>query len=73
MLRRWTYPLVPDNILYEDCVYTFSDNGYYKGTGIQMARSCKIGSNVMLGNDCIIGENVRIDNAVLGHRCRIGK
>ncbi|RKP04784.1 nucleotide-diphospho-sugar transferase [Thamnocephalis sphaerospora] len=72
MLRRWTYPMVPENIAYGDTVFRLTSNGCYKGSNIQMARSCRIGANVMLGDGCVIGENVRIDNAVLGNNCRIG-
>jgi UDP-3-O-[3-hydroxymyristoyl] glucosamine N-acyltransferase len=53
--------------------YQLVKGQWYKGDRVVIARSSRIGANVLLGSGCVIGENVTIENAVLGSNCHIGK
>ncbi|RKP23509.1 nucleotide-diphospho-sugar transferase, partial [Syncephalis pseudoplumigaleata] len=72
VLRRWADPIVPESMTQGDDRYQLVKGKWYKGERVAIARSSRIGDNVLLGSGCVIGENVTIENAVLGPDCRIG-
>ena len=73
MLRRWTYPLVPDSNIHGRTNFKLYGNGVFKEDSVHTHRSVKLGPNVVLGSGSGLDENVRVANATLGRNVRIGK
>jgi NDP-sugar pyrophosphorylase family protein len=69
VIRRWLYPLVPDNNWDRSMgTCTFNRGFLYRENNVFVDRSAKIGKGVMLGADSVIGEGVIIENSVLGRK-----
>ena len=73
IMKRWTFPLVPDSNFFGATNYTYSRHHVYKETDVVLARSCKLQSNVVIGKGSSIGDNTTIINSVIGEGCTIGK
>ncbi|KAJ7530687.1 hypothetical protein O6H91_14G015100 [Diphasiastrum complanatum] len=73
IIHRWTYPLVPDIQFGGNRGASKLDRcNVYKGPGIVISRTAKIGENTVLGEGTVIGENSVIVNSVIGRGCIIG-
>lgn len=73
MLRRWTYPLVPDSNIHGRTNFKLYGNGVFKEENVRTHRSVKLGPNVIAGSGCTIDRNVKVANATLGRNVKIGK
>ncbi|KAG2177536.1 hypothetical protein INT44_008048 [Umbelopsis vinacea] len=72
ILKRWTFPIVPETNLQESDIYQFSRGNIYKGTRVMLSKSCIIEDNVQIGSGTVVGENSRVTNSVIGKNCKIG-
>ena len=78
LLRRWCYPVVPDNLpgaykkrfryeLQRHYMY------YEQKSGKSLVdRSSTLKGAGMIGGNCTVGKACRIEQTVVGHHCRIG-
>ena len=73
IIRRWPYPLVPDNNLFGSSEYRYNRGNIYCERSFQPSRSCHIGSNTMVGAHTTVGNGSRISGTIIGHGCQIGK
>jgi translation initiation factor eIF-2B subunit epsilon len=72
MLRRWTYPLVPDSNINGSTNFRLHGNGTFKENNVLTHRSVKLGPNVILGSGTAIEENSEVTNTTLGRNVHIG-
>jgi len=73
IIRRWTYPMVPDAQLLLDTSYVHHGGYVYKEHGVQIAPTAKIGTGVVVGANTIIEDGCDIRNCVIGRNCFIHK
>lgn len=78
LLRRWCYPVVPDNLPsgYKKA-YRYSMQRHYmyfeqKNGKTQVGRGTMIQGAGMMGANCSVGDCCRIEQTVVGHRCKLG-
>ncbi|KAK4798811.1 hypothetical protein SAY86_031137 [Trapa natans] len=72
IIQRWTYPLVPDVLLFGNSATKLEREGIYRATEIVQSRSAQIGPLTVIGNGTRIGNNTKITNSVIGKGCSIG-
>jgi len=72
ILKRWTFPLVPDSNLIEGTNYAYSRHHIYKDSDIVLARSCVLHSNVVIGKGSKIGADTHVSDSIIGEGCIIG-
>uniref|UniRef100_A0A7S4KCD1 Translation initiation factor eIF2B subunit epsilon n=2 Tax=Guillardia theta TaxID=55529 RepID=A0A7S4KCD1_GUITH len=72
VIRRWSYPLVPDVNLFCDTTYEYLHPGVYKEANVSLAQSCIIGMDTVIGSKTVVGEGAKIDRSVIGRSCVIG-
>lgn len=72
IIQRWTYPLVPDVMCFENSTTKLERQGMYRASEIGQQRSAKIGPFTVIGNGTKIGDNTSISNSVIGKGCSIG-
>ncbi|KAG2171432.1 hypothetical protein INT43_009093 [Umbelopsis isabellina] len=72
ILKRWTFPIVPETNLQETDLYEYSRGNIYKGSRVILSKSCIVEDNVQIGSGTVVGENTRIINSVIGKNCKIG-
>ncbi|KAJ2958430.1 hypothetical protein NQZ79_g5982 [Umbelopsis isabellina] len=72
ILKRWTFPIVPETNLQETDLYEYSRGNIYKGSRVILSKSCIVEDNVQIGSGTVVGENARITNSVIGKNCKIG-
>jgi len=76
VVRRWAYPLVPDNNqlpLAEETTYTYERRNVYKEAGVAVARSAVVGPDAVLAAGTQVGDQSVISRTVVGKSCRIGE
>ncbi|XP_065176116.1 translation initiation factor eIF2B subunit epsilon-like [Sycon ciliatum] len=76
VIRRWTYPVVPDICIHDDTVgrvYTYSKPHKYIGTNVQLARDCTVTEDIVVGPNSKVGAQSTLANCVIGENCVIGK
>ena len=71
VIRRWAYPMVPDNNLYGTS-FVYSRINRYKESGVHLAWSATVGSDTVIGARTSIGNGAVVNQAVIGRDCRIG-
>ncbi len=72
VIRRWTYPIVPDNNFLSKTSYTFARGNIYKEKNVNLARSCLIGEDTVVGAGTEVGAHSQIRQSVIGRDCKIG-
>lgn len=72
VIKRWTFPLVPDNNFFGNSKFSYSRHHIYKEEDVVLARSCHVQANTVIGRGSKIGENTTIINSVIGEGCVIG-
>ena len=73
IIRRWTYPMVPDAQLLLDSSYTHHGSYVYMEHGVQISPNAKLGNGVVVGANSIIEEGCELANCVIGRNCIIRK
>jgi len=73
IIRRWVYPVVPENNLFNDNMsYQFFRGGVYKETNVQVDRASSIGTDTVIGAGTVIGARSSLRNCVVGRNVTIG-
>ncbi|XP_064481624.1 translation initiation factor eIF2B subunit epsilon-like [Ornithodoros turicata] len=73
MIQRWTYPLVPDQVIGDEELYVYNRHNVYRpASGLQLSRSCTLKQNVVIGYGTKIGDGTVVKNSVIGRNCSIG-
>ena len=72
ILSRWSYPLSPELSPSATALTSFRGNVHIEEP-IAVARSSKLGPQVLIGRDTKIGPNSRVSGSVLGRRVTIGQ
>ncbi|KAH3767350.1 translation initiation factor eIF-2B subunit epsilon [Pelomyxa schiedti] len=72
IIRRWTFPLVPDSNIMRCSAYTLSRQFIYKDKDAIVSRNALITGNTVIGKGTEIGPYSRISMSVIGSRCRVG-
>ncbi|TVU27755.1 hypothetical protein EJB05_19255 [Eragrostis curvula] len=74
IIQRWTYPMVPDVLSFDNCLETkLHRQGIYKASDVILSHSAQIGANSVVGSATNIGDQCRVINSVIGEGCKIGK
>ncbi|KAI9164442.1 translation initiation factor eIF-2B epsilon subunit, GEF [Blastocladiella emersonii ATCC 22665] len=77
MMRRWTYPLVPDaNALGTPgdlANFTHSRGNIYREKPVFLSRTTSLVGNVVLGRNSAVGQGTVLTNCVVGRDCKIGR
>ncbi|KAL8938552.1 MAG: hypothetical protein Q9216_003838 [Gyalolechia sp. 2 TL-2023] len=73
MMGRWTYPLCPDSNHARGQNYRYTRNKTYQESGVNLARTSKIGPGCVLGRDTVIGQGATVRSSTLGRNCQIGR
>ena len=71
VIRRWAYPMVPDNNLYGTS-FVYSRINRYKEADVTLAWSATVGSDTVIGARTKIGNGTKVNQSVLGRDCTIG-
>ena len=69
VMRRWTYPLVPDH---HDANVAVSRRNIYVHSEVSLARDSSLEKDVVIGAGTTVGPATFISRSVLGNDCRIG-
>jgi len=72
ILRRWTYPLVPDANLLPGSSYRCGRGCVYKEDGVVLARNCAVAGASAIGAGASVGDGASVSASVLGRGCAIG-
>jgi len=72
IVRRWAYPIVPENNLFLDTSYQFFRGGIYKEADVQVDRACRIGKDTVIGRGSCFGPGSSVKGSVLGRNVVIG-
>lgn len=72
IVRRWAYPIVPENNLFLDTSYQSYRGGIYKEADVQVDRACRIGKDTVIGKGTRIGPGSSVKGSVLGRNVVIG-
>ncbi|KAG5182444.1 nucleotide-diphospho-sugar transferase [Tribonema minus] len=86
IIRRWTYPLVPDNAVSSTssggsggggdggsaCALRAQRGYVYRHRGVTLPRSVSVGAGTVIGPDVAVGEGAVLSGCVLGAGARIG-
>lgn len=56
IIRRWTFPMVPDSNLLVESSYRMSRNNVYRDAGVDMPRTAVIGGDTIVGRNTCIGD-----------------
>lgn len=72
ILKRWTYPLVPDLNL-SGTAYRYETNHIYKEHNVVLAQSSKIGHCVCIGKNTHVDDGSTILKSVIGSNVKIGR
>ena len=73
VLKRWAYPLCPDNFSQAGQSYTHSIKNVYEARNTDIDRTSILDYEVQVGFGTIIKQNGKISNSVIGNNCIIGK
>ncbi|XP_077989195.1 translation initiation factor eIF2B subunit epsilon-like [Glandiceps talaboti] len=75
IIHRWSYPLVPDNIvsMTDSSSFTLLRHNTYLSKDITLARGCILKEDVVVGQGTCIGTNTVISKSVIGRNCQIGE
>ncbi|ORZ38414.1 nucleotide-diphospho-sugar transferase [Catenaria anguillulae PL171] len=77
VMRRWTYPLVPDaNALgstIDPTNFSHSRGNVYREKPVYLSRTTSLVNNVVLGRNSTVGQGTVLANCVIGRDCKIGK
>lgn len=68
VLRRWTYPQVPE--LYG--AYGLRHGNVYLGERIKLAHTCRVGDDTMVGPGSAFGADTLVRGSVVGAGCAVG-
>ncbi len=72
IVRRWMFPICPDSNFTNLTTYQFiRPNNYYEN-GINLANTCRIGTDSVIGRGSTIGDNTQIHSSVIGRNVKIG-
>ena len=71
VIRRWAYPLVPDNNLYGTS-FVYSRVNRYKESDVHLGWSATIGSDTVIGSKSSIMTGAVVVQSVVGRNCQIG-
>ena len=71
IVRRWTYPMVPDAQLLLDTSYSHHGRNVYMERNVRIHPTANIGVGVVIGADTVIEEGCDIRNSVIGRNCLI--
>ena len=73
IIKRWTYPLVPDlNWAAEDrSTYSLGRDFLYREVGVTVSRSCTLENGCVLGSGTVVGDGACIQRSVIGKNCTI--
>jgi translation initiation factor eIF-2B subunit epsilon len=77
VLRRWTYPLVPDSrLLQSEHTIQFKRHNVYLSDEVGLTWGCELEENVLVGFASTVGREgaptTRLTNCIIGKRCKIG-
>jgi translation initiation factor eIF-2B subunit epsilon len=79
IMRRWSYPIVPDNPpsafidpTLEPISYQFVRGCIYRHRNLTLPRSVHLGMCSTVGNNVTVGENAFIEGSVLGPEVSVG-
>eukprot|EP00736_Rhodelphis_marinus_P006614 Rmarinus@m.4481 len=73
VIRRWVYPIVPENNLFGDTSYVISRGHLYRESNVKLSRSCRIGYDTVLGGSTVLGDKSSVANTSVGRNCVIGQ
>eukprot|EP00939_MAST-03C_sp_MAST-3C-sp1_P004833 g4833.t1 len=74
VVRRWTYPLVPDSNFTGRTSFRFYRGSIYKEDASELlARTATIEGETVIGKGSSVESDSFISGSVIGRRCRIGK
>lgn len=76
VLQRWTYPIVPDNNMF-DTRYQYKRGNIYReltetGDSVSLSRTSALERNTMVGAGSRVGNNSSIISSTVGRNCVIG-
>ena len=71
IMKRWVYPQVPENRLYDSQTYSLAKHYIYKEKLVFLARFAQLKEFVTIGSNTSIGERSVIKRAVIGRSCDI--
>jgi translation initiation factor eIF-2B subunit epsilon len=60
VVRRWSYPLVPDVNLFCDSKFAYFHPGVYKEPNVKLAQSCSVGAHSLIGAGCSVGDKAQV-------------
>lgn len=72
VVRRWTYPMVPDTNVVGSTVFTRTRRGLFKELGVVIARGASVGENSVIGGESVVEDGAAITSSIIGRRCVIG-
>ncbi|KAI9291603.1 nucleotide-diphospho-sugar transferase [Neoconidiobolus thromboides FSU 785] len=70
VIKRWTYPLVPDANL-TDTTYNYGRQQVYKERDVVLANSCQVERRTVIGEGSSIGSETKVRDSVIGRNCSI--
>ncbi|KAK7284297.1 hypothetical protein RJT34_19042 [Clitoria ternatea] len=72
IIHRWTYPLVPDIMSFQNTATKLERQGIYRASEISQSQTAVVGPCTVIGCGTKIGNNTKISNSVIGEGCKIG-
>ena len=72
VIRRWAYPLVPDNNI-DGTSFEYSRVNHYKEAGVEIGWSAFVGSDTVIGAKTNICEGAHIEQSVIGRHCSVAR
>jgi translation initiation factor eIF-2B subunit epsilon len=73
IIKRWTYPQVPDTNILNNSSYRFKRGNIYIEENVTQHRNSHIVADSMIGSGSKIGANSVINRSVIGKNCQIGE
>ncbi|XP_071793924.1 translation initiation factor eIF2B subunit epsilon-like [Asterias amurensis] len=73
VIRRWSHPMVPDNLTAEGEGYKLGRHNVYLASNVTLERGSILQEDVVVGQGTTIGTNTFITHSVIGKNCQIGE
>lgn len=70
VVRRWAFPITPDNNIVPDTQFTRSDRNVYRDRAF-INRTARVEANTIIGKGTFIGAGAVIRDSIIGKNCHI--